>query len=377
MNAIVPSSVEQHASHSKLLTAVDICDCPPGAIDAIIVPTNRSWRYLEQAVDAAVSLARPLVVLTSGDASPERTAKLARTRGVEMLVIDIERLPRWLMPQLATTRVLRYTEFEVHTDISFKRNLGLLVMRVLGWERVAFLDDDITVPRPVDLDGAAGLISAGYAVVGLNQVGFPDNSVVCHAYRESGGAQGTFIGGGALVIGHESITSFFPTIYNEDWFFLLDNWGLRRSAVTGEVLQRPYDPFATELRAQMEEFGDCIAEGVFTLLDDDGAVDFAMDEDYWWEFLLGRVQLIDHILEWIRSSARQADEALRMEVALRAARKRCEAIPPSLCVRYLKALAQDRRTWAAHVEGFQRGAVGLRNSIEVLGLAGHGMYVAR
>ncbi|ROP38131.1 hypothetical protein [Saccharothrix texasensis] len=378
MTATAPALVEHHASHGKLLTTVDVQDCPPGAVDAIVVPTNRPWRYLGTAADVAAALGRPLLVLTSGTAAPDRAAKLARTRGVEMLVVDVGALPASLMPRLsATAKVLSSTEFLRHTDTSFKRNLGLLVSRVVGWERVAFLDDDITVPTPSDLDAAAGLVSEGYAAVGLEVGGFPDNSVVCHAHRETGGDQGTFIGGGALVIGRESMTSFFPTIYNEDWFFLLDDAGLRRSAITGRVEQKPYDPFANESRAQMEEFGDCLAEGVFALLDDDGGFEAAADEGYWSDFLHGRMALIDGILDRIRSRGRRDDEALRMEIALRAARKRCEAIPPSLCVRYLKALAQDRRTWAAHVATFPQGAVDLRGAVAALGLAGHATYVAR
>ncbi|MFE2754118.1 hypothetical protein ACFXGA_19190 [Actinosynnema sp. NPDC059335] len=377
MNTTAPAPVAHHASHGKLLTRVDVADCPPGRVDAIVVPTNRPWRHLEKAVGVAADLGRPLVVLASGAAAPDRAAKLARTRGVEALVVDVRALPASLMPRLsATAKVLSPTEFVRHTDTSFKRNLGLLVSRVVGWDRVAFLDDDITVPAPADLDAAAGLVSEGYAAVGLEVGGFPDNSVVCHAHRETGGDQGTFIGGGALVIGRESMTSFFPTIYNEDWFFLLDEAGLRRSAVTGRVRQKPYDPFATEQRAEMEEFGDCLAEGVFALLDDDGGFEAAGDEGYWEKFLHSRVALIDGILGRIRSRGRPDDEAMLMEIALRAARKRCEAIPPSLCVRYLKALAQDRRAWAAHVGTFPRGAADLRGAVTELRLVGHATYVA-
>ncbi|MFD7654654.1 hypothetical protein ACFV4N_11820 [Actinosynnema sp. NPDC059797] len=377
MIAVGPLRAEHHASHGKLLTALDVADCPPGRVDAVVVPTNRPTAHLYAVLDVAAALDRPLVALTSGHASAARTAKLARDRGVEALALDVRDLCGSVMPRLATGKVLRGTEFERRTDTSLKRNLGLLVSWVAGWERVAFLDDDITVPRPADLDAAAGLVSDGYAAVGLDVGGFPDNSVVCHAHRETGGEQGTFIGGGALVVGNGSMTSFFPNVYNEDWFFLLDDRGLRRSARAGEVLQKPYDPFANELRAQTEEFGDCLAEGVFALLDDEGGFEAAADEGYWWEFLLGRANLIDGILDRIRSSNRQDDEALRMEIALRAARKRCDAIPPSLCVRYLKALAQDRRTWAWHVEWHPCGATDLRGALNVLGLAGHGIHVTR
>ena len=374
MTVATRALVKHHESHGKLLTAVDVADCPPGSVDAIVVPTNRPASYLDTAIGVAADLGRPLVVLTSGSTQPERLAKSARAGGVELLVVDVTALPRTALPRLATTEVLRGTEFERGTDTSLKRNLGLLVARVAGWRRVAFLDDDIKVPVPGDLDAAAGLLSAGYAAVGLAVGGFPDNSVVCHAHRATGGAQDTFIGGGALVIGRESMSSFFPTVYNEDWFFLLDDEGLRRSAITGRVVQKPYDPFANEIRAQVEEFGDCLAEGVFALLDDDGGFDAATDEDYWWDFRLGRLDLIDGILGRIKVRDR---ESMRMEIALRAARKRCDAIPPSLCVRYLEALAQDRRTWAAHVATRPAGATDLRGALPALGLAAHGTYVAR
>ena len=376
MNATAPALVEHHASHGKLLTTVDAQHCPSGEVDAIIVPTNRPPDYLRTATDVAAALRRPLVVLTSGAAEREPTATLAGGKHVETLVIDVGELPASLVPRESkTAEVLSGTEFVRHTDTSFKRNLGLLVSRVVGWERVAFLDDDIAVPEPAHLKAAAGLVSLGYAAVGLDVGGFPDNSVVCHAHRQTGGDQGTFIGGGALVIGRESMTSYFPTIYNEDWFFLLDDVGLRRSAVTGRVRQKRYDPFADEKRAQTEEFGDCLAEGVFALLDDDGGFDAAADETYWNGFLRGRMALIDSILDRLRSRGPRDDQALRMEIALRAARKRCEAIEASLCVRYLDALAQDRRTWAAHVEAFPQGVVGLRDSVDALGL-GRATYVA-
>ncbi|MBE1469836.1 hypothetical protein [Kibdelosporangium phytohabitans] len=58
-----------------------------------------------------------------------------------------------------------------------------------------------------------------------------------HAFRDAGGQQDTFIGG-ALAVGRKSFTSFFPNIYNEDWFFLLDDTGLRPSAVTARRSRR-------------------------------------------------------------------------------------------------------------------------------------------
>lgn len=346
MNAIAPVTVEHHESHGGLLTAVDTARCSTARVDAIIVPTNRPTPFLTEAVALARTLGCTLVVLCSGSASVAGTVALASR--VDLVAVDVDRLPPRVLPGSATAELLRGTDFDRRTDTSLKRNLGLVIARLMDWEHVAFLDDDITVPTPGDLEVAAGMLSSSIAAVGLAVGGFPDNSVVCHAHRETGGDQGTFIGGGALVVGRESTESFFPTIYNEDWFFLLDDFGLRGSAVTGRVIQKPYDPFAGDARAQVEEFGDCLAEGVFALLDE-GRYAEVRAVGYWEEFLAGRLALIDGILGKVRDGVRGEEEAHRMEMALLGARKRCAAIRPRFCVDYLDALAVDRRRWARFV----------------------------
>jgi hypothetical protein len=62
----------------------------------------------------------------------------------------------------------------------------------------------------------------------------------------AGGGQKSFIGGGSLVVRIERCSSFFPEIYNDDWFFLLGgDKGLQSVAVSGRFRQNPYDPFRT------------------------------------------------------------------------------------------------------------------------------------
>jgi hypothetical protein len=77
-----------------------------------------------------------------------------------------------------------------------KRNTGLLLARMLGWERIFFMDDDIravsadTVLSTVSLLGAVG---HSYRTAGLSVERYPDNSVVCHARRQVGEHQGVFV----------------------------------------------------------------------------------------------------------------------------------------------------------------------------------------
>ena len=160
------------------------------------------------------------------------------------------------------------TRFARQTDTSAKRNMGLVLSRMLGWSRVLFLDDDITDLNPDDMRHASGLLDTHNAV-GLPVGGLPDHSVVCHAYRQAGGDQQAFVGGGALTVHLERANSFFPDIYNDDWFFLLGDKRIQSVAITGKVRQYPYDPFRTPDRARGEELGDVLAEGIYWLLDQD------------------------------------------------------------------------------------------------------------
>jgi hypothetical protein len=218
----------------------------------------------------------------------------------------------------------------------------------MGWQRIVFLDDDISVSDPQDLVRAAQLLDQ-YAAVGLSIGDFPDNSVVCHAHRETGGPQRTFVGAGALAVDTTSISSFFPDIYNEDWFFLLDGAGLSPVTLTGSATQLQYDPYADPGRARYEEFGDCLAEGVYWLLDSGKPVGKA-DMDFWTEYLRIRLAFIDDVTSRVRSAAKSVAEKHRMVDALHAARVRCQTISPVLCVEYLRAWLRDRREWRAYVE---------------------------
>lgn len=331
--------------HTSLLAVVE---GPLATVDALIVPTNRTPAYLRAAMVLAQDLGSHLLVLCSGRASAHRTVQLAETYGTDVTAIDVDLVRSDLLPAFETTTMVAGTPFERKTDTSLKRNLGLLFARSAGWDRVVFLDDDIQVPDPDDLARAAGLVDS-YAGVGLHIGGFPDNSVVCHAYREVGGFQKTFVGGGALAIGKRSMTSFFPNVYNEDWFFLLDDNGLLPTAVTGQAVQKPYDPFAHEVRARVEEFGDCLAEGVFALLDD-GKLIGAADAAYWSDFLESRRELINDVLGKVDRADRSAADIQRMSASLKAARGRCQIITPELCVGYLEALQHDRKAWRDFVE---------------------------
>lgn len=366
-------SPQHHGSHRQLLSEPTHLPAE-STVDAIIVPTARPSVYLQAAIDLARNLDCTLVALCSKRATASGTEQRARGAGIELAAIDMERLPAGVLPNFATTDLLANTPFEMRSDLSRKRNLGLLLSRMAGWQRVVFLDDDITVPMPTDIVEAVSYLGE-YAGVGLRNEGFPDNSVVCHAYREAGGLQETFVGGGALAVGADSMTSFFPNIYNEDWLFLLDEVGLRPTAVKGRVIQAPYDPFADDRRARAQELGDTLAEGVYSLLDHGGRVQEA-GLRFWRKFLRSRRQLINQVIAMVELSDKDVATRRRMITALKAARGRSELISPNLCVDFIKAWQLDRAVWRKHVEEKARsGQRSLEKALCELGLMSCTAYV--
>jgi len=224
------------------------------------------------------------------------------------------------------------------------------------------------VPEPADLSRAVSLLDS-YNAVGLSIGGFPDNSVVCHAYREVGGKQDSFIGGGALAVETIRNRSFFPDIYNEDWFYLLDPVrGLQPLAVTGSVIQGRYDPFRNADRARLEEFGDVLAEGIFWLLDQGGSLDQA-DFGHWREFLDRRRRFVQHVLDLVHQAELEPGDQARMVAALRASLGRLALIEPDWCQKYLQAWMADRQGWEHHIRGL-RGSMSPESAVRSLSRKG-------
>jgi len=344
-----------HGSHRALLHHDTRVGLDGADVDAIVVPTIGAPETMVDAANLARALGCWLVVFCSGQATAaEVVAALGRDAGSRMLAVDVPDIDEH--PLLAfTTSSIHRSQTGRRVDTGAKRNLGLLLARVVGWRRVLFLDDDVIVPDPSDARRAAALLDR-YDSVGLSIGGFPDNSVVCHAHRIGGGRQDCFVGGGALAVNVPKTFSFFPEIYNEDWFFLVDFFVLGRAsrpvAVTGRAIQRAYNPFAFPARAEFEEFGDVLAEGLFWLLDQGRCIKDA-NEPFWNWYLDQRGLFIKDIARRIRIPDPDLDldpaEREAILLALEAAQARREVIPAALCTEYLGAWGADRTRWRRKV----------------------------
>jgi hypothetical protein len=357
--------IQQRPSHSDLLheqpaplTALAWPDETPASFDAIIVPASRGTDHLRNTVDLSAALGIQLIVLCSLATRALDVAECAaRTPGSQVVAIDVPAdYQHPILPKRTAEGRFQLASAGRTSDLSLKRNLGLLLARMNGWGKVLFLDDDI--------DSRMGMGGLGLATVrqleakldsrqvaGLVCRDFPDNSVVCHARRLAGRTQDNFITGGALGINcSDQPLPFFPNIYNEDWFFFSRHAANRELAKAGEARQEPYDPYADPCRARREEFGDLLAEGLYALFDGQSTemTDFSdrlaeADAGYWKNFIRARRDDLEETARRLEGSLES--EAGKALVSLAAARDQLSQLTWRLCIDFLKAWQADLSDW--------------------------------
>ncbi len=360
-------------SHASLT-----CDAPAlplssssRPIDAVIVPATRGAVALDGAAHLAARMDARLVVLCSGATNgPEVADRVEGVAGCRALVLDV---PTGYRHDLLPTRTAapRFTAIggHRHNDLSLKRNLGLLLARLLGWGTILFLDDDIgevEAGAPIGLamhkvHRVAAQLDA-HQVAGLACRRFPDNSVVCHARRLAGFFQDTFVTGAALGVNcNDQPLPFFPEQYNEDWFFFSRLTARRDLARVGDAVQAPYEPFADPARARQEEFGDLLAEGLYDLFEDQPEeMDYfrrfdEADVAYWDRSMALRAESLNLTAAALRV---QLDRALSDERScaldsVEAALDQLATLTPELCVEFLEA-------WTLDLDGWERATQRVR-----------------
>ena len=122
-------------------------------LDAIIVPASRPARNLEQAITLARAPHCALLILCSHQVEADEVHQLLAERSFDRaIVVD---LPDDYQHELLEFRALASIKDDLPaacsyyvTDLSTKRNVGLLLARMLGWGRIFFLDDDIRDINP-------------------------------------------------------------------------------------------------------------------------------------------------------------------------------------------------------------------------------------
>jgi hypothetical protein len=326
------------------------------APDAIIVPASRDASNLDNALALALALGSWLVVFCSMQArASEVSARAAARRLHRVVAID---LPVGYSHKLLDFASSGITRGELpaacenpNGDLSTKRNLGLLLARMMSWERIFFMDDDIWNVAADDLRATTAML-ARYRSAGMRVAYYPDNSVVCHAHRQTGGAQDIFVSGSVLAVNSMKPFNFFPEVYNEDWLFFYDDAASGRLGSSDRhVRQLSYDPFEQPRRAERQEFGDVLAEGLYALLDEGHGVD-AANRDYWNQFLVARKVFLEDII--MRSDKVTLDIQTKMVSAVQTAMILLMQTKPAMYEECVKAWRKDIISWAENVDGLPR-----------------------
>lgn len=338
-------------------------------LDAIIVPASRSADNLEHAVSLARTAECWLVVLCSRETRAADVGQLFRnlrfTKGVAIDIPADYRHP-WLT--FRSTGLARDSESPAcvnpNGDLSTKRNLGLLLARMLGWSRIFFMDDDVRGVSVADLRATVAMLDR-YRTVGMRVTDYADNSVVCHANRATRADQDVFVSGSVLAVNCQEPFGFFPEIYNEDWLFFYDDARAGKLGWSGrDVTQLPYDPFEDVGRAERQEFGDVLAEGLYSLLHIDSDLSTASDR-YWNEFLATRKRFLEEII-W-RAEYVAPEVGQNVVRAVQTAMLRLMQLQPQAFEEYIEAWRYDLRDWANRLEAVPR-AGSMEEALEALAL---------
>ena len=373
------------ASHRHLVELPAVTPGTLAPIDAVVVPATRPDASLHHAAGVARRAGCPLLVLCSrGIRAATAVATVSRVRRPPRVVaVDVHGDYGTLDVKLRTDGIRMATRGR--GDASHKRNVGVLLARMLGWRSVLFLDDDVVGMDDDRLARTRALLAAetpggDVEAVGWSFEAFADNSVVCHAHRSTGGYQDTFIGAGGLAVRVHGGTPFFPNVYNEDWLFLFDKVAQGRVLLAGGMIQLPYDPFDHAARAQHQEFGDLFAESLFSLLhagptpsvsaaDVDVLLAPALSGDWWRDRISRRRKFVAEIADLVPA----ADTAMARSLAR--ARDTLFGVAPFDLVDYTAAWREDLATWSDLLADLPR--TDLPRALETLKLEGVGDVTRR
>jgi hypothetical protein len=355
----VSNQTKHVPSHASLLQDVSAVSVSPASsrLDAIVVPAARP--SLQRLISLSAQLSVPLVVLCSRQAQSDKiAARVEETFGARALIIDVPDKYQLLGHQPVTSDdAFRIASNERSSDLSIKRNLGLVLARLRGWKKILFVDDDIYQLQPRHISRLAGSLDR-HPVASMASSYFPDNSVVCHARRLAGLGQDVFVSGAVLGVNTQYPTlSFFPDIYNEDWFFFAQHAAARSLPKIGNVRQDEYQPYADPERAAREELGDVLAEGLYALFNGTPGWDLkdqlkaATSISHWRLFIEDRHAMISETYDRLAavpytSDSMDSNEVLDAQRSLRrAAEQLDDTVTPELCVSFIKSWREDEAHW--------------------------------
>lgn len=368
-----------------LNTLSKVATKPDDSMNAIFIPAARgvTSEYVGRIASVARETNTKLFTLVSHEACSGKMADL----------LDDASVPEWWVVGVPNEgHELPFMKFKSPdaipdnarktppSNLSQKRNIGSLIGRSMGWERILFSDDDL-VYEPADLR-AVSLMLPGHKIAGMKcgprrrgsdgqLLGFPDKDVVHHAedaiilIHSSYSVHGTLPDAGHIS-GNSIATNpkvsglvFPPEIYNEDLIAFHDMY-FEHSAALAErsyYFQAPYDPFADPKRAETEAFGEIVYEALYLSLLKGHAADMT-DLRHWNETIVQRKVKIETLLRGLAAPQdrryfgymtqlpeRDPVQESRMRESLLAGLSVTQTFKGIMGVDYFRLWSEDKTTW--------------------------------
>jgi hypothetical protein len=185
--------------------------------------------------------------------------------------------------------------------LGYCRNYALVLAKLLGFQRVIMIDDDIIFRGAKQVFNILSALSR-FDIVGARTIGMPDDSVVGHLIRALGLEQDEFISGQFVGIDISAVDYYFPNIYNEDWVFFLFQTATSSLARISEVEQLAFDPFRNFRRKSLfQEFGEIAVDGVFNAVVAKKDLSLLYTKDFWTDVCRERAKLLEELSEVVKS----------------------------------------------------------------------------
>lgn len=247
-------------------------------------------------------------------------------------------LPWQTDPLLGEYRALEISRFSerlgLHRgwDLPAKRSIALGHARRHGYAVALLIDDDIWPANQADVELFRG-ISNGIA--GKPPVSAADVSAL-ELCLDSSGAH-PFLNGNYLFVDPTDSLSFFPTIYNDDWLFVMASGKSRPAMLDGRPLFQSARSIDTVRRSHEQEFGELLIDGLIASPNPKGR-----DSSFWNAIYAKRFKYLTDLLA--------ETSYLGTTKAVRAARSGLSCFSPTHIEEYDRLWQASQEEWRIALE---------------------------
>ena len=147
------------------------------------------------------------------------------------------------------------------------RNYEIMLSKVIGFQKVVFVDDDVSIKNP-ELLRATFRMLEHVDFVGARIGGLADQSIIGHVGLRQGDPElPEFVSGGFMGFRLESVMEPFMNYYNEDWIWILMHKTASYAMTPAKIIHQTFHSMVRNgsNRAIRQEMGEMLLEGVWNV----------------------------------------------------------------------------------------------------------------